>query len=403
MPLFTTKLNQAVQYASCPVWSSGFESGKSTKRKNGKAEASNNGFRSVFTLEQCASQTISPNRFLRKEGFPHIKSFRQKWKDKAKLPVWLANEEICVAVDGVANVETDYRISVIIVNFNCGKLLVECVQSVLASNMPVDVIVCDNCSTDSSVAALTSTFGAKPNLTIIQNSRNLGFARGCNLGLARSKGRYALFLNPDCRVYADTLLRMLAVMDDQPNAAMAGCLIRNPDGTEQRGCRRRIPTPWSSLIYATQLFRLFSVNDRFKSFNLTGSSIPENPTEVEAISGAFMLLRMEAIDTVGCLDEGYFLHCEDLDWCMRFQQAGYKILFVPDVEIIHAKGASSKNCRIRVEWHKHRSMIRFYKKHFRRPYSLPLVGLITGGVWLRFAIQSFILALRSVAVSERSG
>lgn len=269
--------------------------------------------------------------------------------------------------------------------------------------MAVNVVVCDNCSTDFSVAALNSVFGWNRNLTIIQNPGNLGFARACNVGLALAKGRYALLLNPDCRISSDTLHRMVSVLDNQSDVAMAGCLIRNPDGSEQRGCRRRIPTPWSSLVYVSHLFRLFGTNNWFKSFNLTGSPIPEKPTEVEAISGAFMLVKTEAIDSVGCLDEDYFLHCEDLDWCIRFQQAGYKILFVPDVEITHAKGTSSKNCRICVEWHKHRSMLRLYKKHLRRRYPLPLAGLITAGVWLRFAIQSIVLALRPAAVSEGGG
>jgi GT2 family glycosyltransferase len=105
---------------------------------------------------------------------------------------------------------------------------------------------------------------------------------------------------------------------------------------------------------------------------------------VEAISGAFMLVRREAIARVGLLDEGYFLHCEDLDWCLRFRQAGYKILFVSDVKATHDKGLCSRDRPFRVQFHLHRGMVRYLWKHFRRAYPLPFTGLAVLGVWLRF-------------------
>jgi hypothetical protein len=106
---------------------------------------------------------------------------------------------------------------------------------------------------------------------------------------------------------------------------------------------------------------------------------------VEAISGAFMFVRREALEQVGPLDEGYFLHCEDLDWCMRFQQAGWQVLFVPDVEVTHYKGHSSKHQPIKILWHMHRGMVRFYRKFFRARYPLPLMWLVVAGVWVRFS------------------
>lgn len=348
---------------------------------------------SVSLPKECVIPSNHPNQRLRQGGLAHIQSFRNNREDSANRVVWLAEEDYAADCADMADLESADAISVIIVNFNCGDLLVECVRSVFGSKVPVHVVVLDNCSTDSSVAILTATFGSNPKLTIVKNSRNFGFARACNLGLARAKGRYALFLNPDCLVNAKTLQRMLAVMDSHPRAAMAGCLIRNPDGSEQRGCRRQIPTPWASFVYVSRLYRLFGFNKLFKSFNMTGSLIPEKPIEVEAISGAFMFLRTDAIEEVGPLDEGYFLHCEDLDWCMRFQRAGYNILFVPGTEIIHYKGASTVHCRFRVEWHKHRSMIRFYKKHLRQRYPPALTWLITSSVWLRFGLRSVVLAL----------
>ena len=119
---------------------------------------------------------------------------------------------------------------------------------------------------------------------------------------------------------------------------------------------------------------------------------------MEAISGAFMLVRRGALEAIGALDEGYFLHCEDLDWCMRFREAGQQVLFVPDVAVVHHKGACSKDRPLRVLWHMHRGMIRFYGKFFRDRYPLPMMWLVYAGVWLRFAGQALrTLARRSAA------
>ncbi len=115
-----------------------------------------------------------------------------------------------------------------------------------------------------------------------------------------------------------------------------------------------------------------------------------------AISGACMLVKREAVEDVGWWDEEYFLHCEDLDWCMRFRQKGWKILFVPDARIVHAKGACSQEQRLFVEWHKHKGMMRFYRKFFSHQYPSVLMGLVTVGVWLRFGLVAAGVTLRRV-------
>jgi hypothetical protein len=127
---------------------------------------------------------------------------------------------------------------------------------------------------------------------------------------------------------------------------------------------------------------------------LLGTPLPDRPVEVEAISGAFMLVRRSALEKVGPLDEGYFLHCEDLDWCMRFKQAGYQILFVPDVVVSHVKGGCSVNRPVFVEWHKHKGMIRFYRKFFRQRYPGVLMGLVFAAVWARFLVKAIVLTLK---------
>jgi len=286
------------------------------------------------------------------------------------------------------------KVSVIIVNYNTGNLLVEAVTRVLNSSISVEVYVSDNGSIDESLELLKNKTSNYTNVHIIRNNTNLGFSKGNNVALPFIFTDYLLFLNPDCLIETDTIEEMLEAISDQPNVGMAGCLILNTDGTEQAGCRRTIPTPWRSLSRVLKLGRIFKNSAFFKDFNLTGTSLPKLPIDVEAISGAFMLVRRSALEHVGPLDPQYFLHCEDLDWCMRFTQAGYRILFVPNVIITHVKGSCSVNRPIFVEWHKHKGMLRFYRKFFLDKYPRALMFLVTLGVFLRFSLVTIYYCFR---------
>ena len=284
-------------------------------------------------------------------------------------------------------------IDIIIVNFNSDEHLFRCVQSVLASTVSVTVFVVDNHSTDRSLPLLRYTFGKDPRVHILENKKNLGFARANNRALSLGTGDTVLFLNPDCTIRPDTVERMVAVMDSYPDVGMAGCLIRNPDGSEQEGCRRNTPTPLKSLINVLKLSKLFKKYPQI-GINLAGQPLPDRPVPIEAISGAFMFVRRSAAEQVGPMDDGFFVHCEDLDWCLRFGVAGWKVLFVPDIEVIHAKGACSAQRPIRVEWHKHKGMIRFYRKHFRRRYPSGLMYLVAVAVWVRFVLSAAMIFLK---------
>ncbi|RMG92886.1 MAG: glycosyltransferase family 2 protein [Zetaproteobacteria bacterium] len=285
-------------------------------------------------------------------------------------------------------------VSVICVNFNGGNILLQCVRSVLTSTVPVQVIVSDNGSTDGSIAALEEDLGNDERLVIIENHENLGFARGNNVALSQAEGEYILFLNPDCRIRPDTIERMIDHSKRLPEAGLLGCLICNPDGSEQAGCRRRVPTPWRAAVRFLGLHHLFPHHAAFRDLNMHELPLPEAPVEVEAISGAFMFVPREALEDVGPLDEGYFLHCEDLDWCMRFRQKGWKVMFIPDVSIVHEKGGCSRRRKIRVEWHKHCGMVRFYRKFFRYQYPLPFMWLVIFAVWFRFGLMACYLTIR---------
>ncbi len=288
---------------------------------------------------------------------------------------------------------THTTVSIIVVNFNAGMLLEKCVRAALASTARVEVIVVDNGSGDGSIYHLRQQVNDK-RLTIIENFANLGFARAVNIGLDQSLDDFALLLNPDCIICPDTLAKMLHEMQTHPEAGIAGCLIRNRDGSEQAGCRRRVPTPWRSVVRTFHLERVVPNHPKFESIVMHHQPLPSRPVYEEAISGAFMLARRTAINDVGPMDEGYFLHCEDLDWCMRFRQKGWKILFVPYVEVLHEKGRCSANRPIRVEWHKHKGMTRFYRKFFRHQYSILLMVCVITGVWLRFLVLTAYLSLQ---------
>ncbi len=300
------------------------------------------------------------------------------------------------AVEG-AEKRGEHRVSVVIVNYNSGPLLVDAVAAVLTTAVISEIFVSDNGSSDGSVAGLRRVFGNRTKVHIIENGWNMGFSRACNIAAARASGDFLLFLNPDCIVQPGTLDAILKAMTALPVAGMAGCLIRNPDNSEQAGCRRAIPTPWRSFVRVFRLNKLFPGHPRFRTFLLHQEPLPDRPTSVEAISGAFMLVRRQALEQVGLLDEGYFLHCEDLDWCMRFRQAGWEILFVPDAVALHYKGGCSGGRRVFVEWHKHKGMIRFYRKFFRHQYPLVLMPFVIVAVWVRFGL----LAVRALVQRER--
>lgn len=288
-------------------------------------------------------------------------------------------------------------VSVIIVNYNAGRLLTACVESVLRSSVSVEVIVSDNGSVDRSVDRLLGIIQDE-RLRVLRNGANLGFAAGNNRALPYARGEWILFINPDCQIEPECIEKVRTAMEARPVVGMAGCMIRNRDGSEQQGTRRGIPTPWLALSRVLYLSRLFPRDSRFRDFNCEDLPLPRLPTPVEAISGAFMLVRREALDQVGPLDEGYFLHCEDLDWFMRFRQAGWKILFVPDAEAVHVKGACSRAEPIRVLWYKHRGMLRFYGKFFRKEYPWPMMWAVTVAVWARFGLLGTgILLKRAMA------
>jgi len=290
------------------------------------------------------------------------------------------------------------NVSVIIVNYNAGNILNEAVKLLLCSIHIAKVIVVDNGSTDQSMVPIEHLADSQSRILIIYNKANLGFAKACNIGIAADgESEYLLFLNPDCLTNKEAIGFLLACMESSSQAGMAGPLLLNPDETEQAGGRRTIPTPWRSFV---RIFGFLSLRERyprlFTDFLLHQQPLPDFPIEIEAISGSCMLVRRAALLDVGPLDEGYFMHCEDLDWFMRFRQRGWKILFVPEARVFHYKGTCSKTRPVFVEWHKHKGMVRFYRKFLRHQYPTSLMWMVTSGVWLRFGLIAAYHIARNV-------
>jgi len=286
------------------------------------------------------------------------------------------------------------KTTIIIVNYNAGPFLRRCIESLATCPSDKEIIVVDNASTDGSLVFLDEISQVR----VLRNVQNLGFSAACNQGLSLAQGDTILFLNPDCELAGDTIPHLLQALHSHVQVGMVGGLLLNPDGSEQGGGRRAIPTPWRSFVRA---FGLNRFADRwpklFFDFHLHKQPLPSLPIEVEAISGACMMVKRTAIEKVGLWDEDYFLHCEDLDWCMRFRQVGWSILFVPAAKVTHALGACSRTRPLFVEWHKHRGMLHFYRKFFRHQYPGVLMWLVTLGVWSRFlAVCIYHLMRRTV-------
>jgi hypothetical protein len=287
-------------------------------------------------------------------------------------------------------------VSIVIVNFNAGSRLGDCVASIVQTGHPTQIIVVDNASEDDSIHRLEIDYCGLAHLRIVRNGANLGFAKGCNIGTGLATCPYILYLNPDCVIDGDTLPALVGALRSHPDAGMAGGMLINPDGTEQAGGRRTVPTPWRALVRLSGLYRLKNRHPQiFNDFLQHDETVPGGDMEVEATSGACMMVPRKVIRDVGGFDEGYFLHVEDLDLCMRVREKGWKIIFVPGAKVLHLKGVCSRDRPIFVEWHKHRGLMRFYRKFFRYRYPSTLMVAVAAGVWGHFVALAGYLALRN--------
>ncbi|MBI4547946.1 MAG: glycosyltransferase [Ignavibacteriae bacterium] len=254
------------------------------------------------------------------------------------------------------------RLSVIIVNYNVRVFLESALISVQKAMRGIsgEIIVVDNASDDGSVEMMRSKF---PDVKLIANERNIGFAAANNVGIKKSRGEYLLCINPDTLVQEDTLRVMIGFMDQHLEVGLAGCKILNPDGTLQLACRRSFPTPWVAFTKIVGLSTLFPHSKIFGRYNLSYLNA-DTTYEVDAVSGSFMFVRRTVIDQVGVLDDQFFMYGEDLDWCYRIKKAGWKIYYVHSTQIIHYKGQSVRRSDVDDVKLFYHAMKLFVRKHF---------------------------------------
>lgn len=272
------------------------------------------------------------------------------------------------------------QVSVVIVNYNVGKWLLDSVASSL--KQAAEVIVVDNASSDDSLSYIENEFSTNSCMTILRASQNDGFAKACNKGARIAKTPYILFLNPDCVLKEGAIAELIKFLDGNPTSEMVGGVLISEAGIELRGGRRKIPTLRQAFLYMTGLSKFFG------DFNHHQQALPSEPIEVEAISGAMMMLRRETFISMNGFDENYFLHCEDMDLCMRLRLLNKKIYFVPKAEAMHAQGVCSRSRPLFVLWNKHKGMAYFYQKFHKASRSPLLFWFVIAGVWAGFMLNA---------------
>ncbi|MEP6483186.1 MAG: glycosyltransferase family 2 protein [Rudaea sp.] len=278
------------------------------------------------------------------------------------------------------------RISVIVVAADSGDDLLRCVDSVMQSSVPLELIVCDNNSADGSIEALQLQHASDSRLRIVRNNANLGFGAACNRAAAIATGDVLLILNPDCVVEPETMSRLRSILDGDPGIGLVGATIVDKDGHYEPASRRRDPLLRRALMTKSGLAAFERNSQSFDGANIARlQSLPIE--DVDAVSGALMMMRKEVFDRIGGFDEGYFLHCEDLDLCRRVRDAGARVVCANDIRVVHAKGTSSRSRPIFVARHKHRGMWRWFNKFdpaARNPF---LRALVWCGLWTHFALS----------------
>jgi GT2 family glycosyltransferase len=279
----------------------------------------------------------------------------------------------------------------VIVSYQCREPLLRCLASLQRQVGVSDlrVVVVDNASTDGTVEAVRRLF---PDTTVVANRDNVGFGAAANQGLGLTTSGPVLVLNPDTEVPPHALATCLTRLDELPTVGMLGCKLVRADGSIDRASRRNVPTPANSLMYMTRLERLLGPRDT--SYN-PPLALYELEGEAGALCGAFMLVRREALEKVGGFDEAFWMYGEDLDWSVRFRQAGWGVHYFPSVAVLHLKGGSSGSIRsLRVTYAFAHAMWVFFDKH--RPAGTSPVVLL--GVRLGIVAHFLVAATRSVVV-----
>ena len=279
---------------------------------------------------------------------------------------------------------------IIIVSWNTKEYLLHCLGSIFRKkeSVPWEVIVVENGSRDGSGTAVKEMF---PSVHLIENDRNLGFAKAANQGLKKSSGGYALLINPDTQVKEGVIEQLVSFMDAHPEAGVAGGQLLHSNGSKQNSIAN-FPSLATELFNKSLLRRMFPKRFPGKERNYS------EPIEVDSVIGACMMVRRKAMEQVGLLDEDYFLFLEETDWCYQMKKAGWKVYHLPEVEIYHFQGKSAEAEKKRAKVEYYRSRYHFFRKNRGNFKWLFLhIGLVTKlGIELIFATLLCILTFFSI-------
>lgn len=254
--------------------------------------------------------------------------------------------------------EKSLDVSIIIVSWNTRDILRDCIRSIHdhAGDVQFEIIVVDNNSSDDSGKMVSSEF---PEVVVIQNKDNQGFSSANNQGILQAKGRYVLLLNPDTIVHEEAIEKAVTFADGHKDTAVVGCRTLFQDGRLQYNCYK-FPSLLNLFLTLTRLWRPFRRNRFFGRYRMTWWDYTD-VRRVDAVAGCFMLVRKEAIDEVGMMSEEYFMYSEDSDWCWRFHQKGWKIMFTPDAVITHLGDASGCQSPVDMNLQYRRSLLMFFR------------------------------------------
>ena len=284
------------------------------------------------------------------------------------------------------------RISIIIVNWNTASLLEKCLDSIFnyAQNIDYEIIVIDNASNDASQKFLSQIQNQNDKIKIIFNEKNLGFARAVNQGTKIASGKYVLLLNPDTEIKKNTLENIIEWMGKNPHCGVCGGKILNPDGTTQPSVRR-FPDLFSQSLILLKIHQ-FLINFLSLRRYFVLDFDYSKTQEVDQVMGAFFMIRKETIDRVGFFDENFFLWFEEVDFCKRVKETGWKIYYYPEAEIIHRGGASfSQVFSVKNQWQFNKSLLYYFKKHHCFLSYLTLLSI--SPISLFFSLVVFLLPI----------
>ncbi len=277
-------------------------------------------------------------------------------------------------------------LTIIIVNYQTYKLTKNTIQSILENpcKYTYQIILVDNASKDDSIEKLEKDYKDNNKIKIIKSKTNGGFAYGNNLALKQSQSKYTLLLNSDTIIKPNTLNQCLDYMEKDPKIGALGCKVSLPTGNLDKACKRSFPNPVNSF------YKLFHIPNKSQKNNYNLNLPDDGVYEIDCLVGAFMLIRKEAIESVGLLDETFFMYGEDIDYCYRIKNDGWKIVYYGKSEIIHYKGASSKKQKYKLIYEFHKSMYIFYKKHYSKIYNTLLNILVYIGILIQLLIKLFL-------------